>query len=113
MSQNDVVVVATAATLDELIAQSNEQPLVLDVWAEWCGPCRMMAPIFAEVAAEHPEVTFAKLDLEAEGSRDAVAGYDIRGIPTFLIFKNGELADRVVGGAPKEKFWQALSGKLV
>lgn len=106
------VVIATAENLDDLIARSAERPLVLDVWAEWCGPCRMMAPIFAELAGEHPEVTFAKFDLEVEGHREAVAGYQIQGIPTFLIFKDGELIDRVVGGASKDQFWQALSQKL-
>ncbi len=81
--------------------------LVVDCWAEWCGPCRMVGPVVEALAAEQAgRMVFGKLDTEA--NQQVPAKYDIRSIPTLLVFKNGELADRLVGAMPKA----ALLAKL-
>lgn len=77
------------------LASSSDVPVVADFWAEWCGPCKMMAPAFAEAARARPRMQFVKVDTEA--SPAAAAGYGIRGIPTMILFRNGSEAARVSG----------------
>lgn len=82
----------------ELIASG--QPVVIDFWAEWCGPCRMVAPIIDELAAEYEgKVAIGKYNVDEEN--DLSAEYGIRNIPTILFFKGGALVDKQVGAAPK------------
>jgi len=82
------------ARLDKYVA-GTEQPVVVDFWADWCGPCKMMAPQFAAAARERPDVRFLKLDTEA--AQDVSARYGIRGIPTMIAFVNGREKARTSG----------------
>ena len=85
----------------------SEQPVVIDFWAEWCGPCRMIAPIVDELAAEYEgRVLVAKCDVEE--CEEAVAKFGVRNIPTVVFVKGGELVDKNVGAASKD----ALKAKI-
>jgi len=78
----------------------SDKPVLVDFWAEWCGPCKALTPILESVAGTHSEkVTFAKMNVD--DNQDIPAKYGIRGIPTLLLFKNGELIATRVGGASK------------
>ncbi len=86
--------------------QKSDIPVVVDFWAEWCGPCKMMAPAFHQAAGElEPKVIFAKLDTDA--NQKSGGAFNIRGIPTIIIFKNGEEVARKSGamGVPQIKSW--------
>lgn len=75
-------------------------PVLVDFWAEWCGPCKMIAPVLEEVAVSHAgKIKIAKVDVD--DNREVAAKYGIRGIPTLLLFKNGELAAQKVGALSK------------
>ena len=88
---------ATAETFPKHI-QQNDIPVVVDFWAEWCGPCKMMAPAYEKVAAElEPHFRFLKVDTEAEPS--LAAQYNIRSIPTLMVFKNGAVAAHRAGAS--------------
>lgn len=85
----------------------SEQPVVIDFWAEWCGPCRMIAPIIDELAAEYEgRVVVAKCDVEE--CEEAVAKFGVRNIPTVVFVKGGEVIDKNVGAASKD----ALKAKI-
>ena len=89
----------TDATFDEEVVKSDV-PVVVDFWAEWCGPCKMIAPIVEQLADEYDgKVKFAKLDVDS--NPNASMRFKIRGIPTLLIFSNGSPVDTVVGAVPK------------
>ena len=82
--------------------KSNDIPVVVDFWADWCGPCKMMAPQFAKAASEmEPKARFAKVDTEAEQS--VAAQFGIRSIPTLIIYKNGKEIARQAGAIPAEQ----------
>lgn len=86
---------------------SSEQPLVIDFWAEWCGPCRMMAPIVDELAAEYAgKVVIGKCNVE--DNDEITMEYGVRNIPTIIFFKGGALVDKQVGASSKE----ALKAKI-
>ena len=75
--------------------------VLVDFWAEWCGPCRMVAPIVEELSGELPDVTFAKLNVDE--NQQVAQKLGITSIPTLLLYKDGEVVDRVVGLQPKPK----------
>ena len=80
---------------------ASGQPVVIDFWAEWCGPCRMVGPIIDELAAEYEgKVVIGKCDVDS--ADDIVAQYPVRNIPTVVFIKNGEVVDKVVGATSKE-----------
>jgi thioredoxin 2 len=87
-------VAMSGADLSRFVA-GTALPVVADFWAEWCGPCKMMAPAFAEAARQRPLTQFVKIDTEA--SPDAAARYGIRGIPTMILFRDGAEQARISG----------------
>jgi thioredoxin 1 len=89
----------------------SAEPVVVDFWAEWCGPCRMIAPALEEISgALGDKVKIVKLNVDENPA--IAAKYGIMSIPTLLLFKNGEIADRQVGAAPKQKLHQWISGAV-
>ena len=89
----------TKENYEELIASGK--PVVIDFWAEWCGPCRMVGPIIDELAEEYGEqVVIGKCDVDSDD--DIVAQYKVRNIPTVVFIKGGEVVDKVVGATSKE-----------
>ena len=100
---------ATDANFDELI--NSDKPVLVDFWAEWCGPCKMIAPILDEVAEEYDgKLTIAKLNID--DNPGTAPKYGIRGIPTLLLFKNGEVAATKVGALSKSQLKEFLNANL-
>ena len=95
------------ATFDTEVLKSSS-PVVVDFWAEWCGPCRMIAPALEEIAgAMGDKVKIVKLNVDENPA--TAAKFGIMSIPTLMLFKNGELASRQVGAAPKQKLEQWIT----
>jgi thioredoxin 1 len=95
---------------DELVIKSDK-PVVVDFWAEWCGPCRMIAPIIEELSKEYNgKALVTKCDVDS--SPGVAAKYGIRNIPTVLFFKEGKIADKQVGAVPKANFVSKLNALL-
>ena len=95
-------------TFDEEVIKSD-QPVVVDFWAEWCGPCRMLAPIIDELADEYKgKVKVGKVDTDA--SRNTAMKYSITAIPTIIVFHKGQVARKFIGLTPKKDFKAALDG---
>lgn len=91
--------------------KGGELPLVVDLWATWCGPCKMIAPIISELAAEYDgKVVIGKCDVEE--NEDISMNFGVRNIPTILFFKNGELVDKFVGAGTKAKIEEKIKGLL-
>ena len=100
------IVTLTSSTFDETVNSSNT-PIVVDVWAEWCGPCKQIAPILSEIATEKAgQVTIAKLNVDDHG--DIAMRYNVMSIPTLLVFHGGELKKRMVGAKGKGQLLQEL-----
>lgn len=79
---------------------NSEKPVLLDFWAPWCGPCRMVAPVLEEIAAERPDIKVCKINVDEE--MDLASSFRVVSIPTLVVMQNGMEADRMVGFRPKE-----------
>jgi thioredoxin 1 len=105
MGNNTVDV--TDATFESDVLKSDKTVLV-DFWATWCGPCKMVAPVLDEIAGEHKEsLTVAKLDIDANGK--TAQDYQVMSIPTMILFKNGQPVKTIVGAKPKAALLNDLS----
>jgi thioredoxin 1 len=105
------VVTLTSATFDEVI-NSATKPVVVDFWAEWCGPCKAIAPLLSEVAKEKAdELTIAKLNIDDHP--DLAMRFNVMSIPTLLVFNGGEVQKRLVGAKGKSQLLQELDEFLV
>jgi thioredoxin 1 len=100
----------TDATFDETIA-SSEVPVLVDFWAEWCGPCKVIAPILEEIAGEQAgKLKVAKLNIDE--NLDVTRRYEVMSIPTLVLFKDGEAVGRLIGAKPKGQLLQEISAHL-
>lgn len=108
MSEN--ITILTDATFDETVGSSSK-PVLVDFWAEWCGPCKMIAPILEEIAVEQSEkISIAKLDVDSNVA--TATKFSVMSIPTLLLFKDGEVVARLVGAKPKGALLQEISAHL-
>lgn len=100
----------TDSNFDEMI-NAGDKPVLVDFWAEWCGPCKMIAPVVSELADDYDgKAVIGKLDVDANPG--VSAKYGIRSIPTLLVFKNGEIVDKQVGAVNKGVLAQKLDAQL-
>lgn len=105
-----MAIAITDATFEEVVLQSNK-PVLVDFWAAWCGPCRMVGPVIEEISQEYKDqAVVGKVDVDA--NQEFAAKYGIRNIPTVLIFNNGEVVGRQVGVAPKKTYTDAIDALL-
>jgi len=108
MSEN--IVHTSDATFDDDVLKSDK-PVLVDYWAEWCGPCKMIAPILDEIATEYSDrIKVAKIDIDA--NQQTPPKYGIRGIPTLMLFKDGEVEATKVGALSKSQLAEFLDSNI-
>ena len=104
-----MVIQITDATLDKVL--KTDKPVVIDFWAEWCSPCRMVAPIIEQLAEEYKDnVIVGKIDVDE--NNEAITKYGIRNIPTILFIKKGQVMDKIVGAVDKRLFVDKINKLL-
>jgi thioredoxin 1 len=107
---SDAIVEITDANFDQTVLKSD-RPVMIDFWAAWCGPCRALAPIVDEVAKQYgSKVVVGKMDVDKNTATPQ--RYGVRGIPTLLVFKGGQVREQIVGYVPKETIEKALDKNL-
>jgi len=106
MADKQTVIVTDKSFADEVL--SSDKPVLVDFWAIWCGPCKMVAPVLEEIATEHAEkITVAKLDVD--NNPHTSRNYNIMSLPTLLLFSKGEVVKQIVGAKPKEALLKDLA----
>ncbi|MBR6212490.1 MAG: thioredoxin [Bacteroidales bacterium] len=101
--------IVTNTNISEILA--SDKPVMIDFWATWCGPCRMLAPIVDEIAAEYDgKIVVAKCNVD--DADDVAVDFRIRNIPTIMFFKGGEMVNRLVGAVPKQEITSILDSML-
>lgn len=98
----------TDSNFEQTIAQSGAVPVLVDFWAAWCGPCRRVGPIVEEIAGELAgKAAVGKVDIDA--NQDVTVKYGIQSIPTLMVFKNGQVVDKLIGAYPKAQILETLN----
>ncbi len=109
MAAGSIAVEATDANFNELI--NSDKPVLVDFWAEWCGPCKMIGPVVEQLAGDYDgRAIVAKMDVDQNSQVPAQFG--IRSIPTLMVFKNGQLVDKVIGAVPRNVLEQKLQAAM-
>jgi thioredoxin 1 len=88
----------------------SDKPVLVDFWAPWCGPCRVVAPVLEEIASERDDLRIVKLNVDE--NQQTAANFEVLSIPTMILFKNGQVAKKVIGAYPKKRLESELDSEL-
>ena len=101
-----MAIIVTTATFEEEVLRSDK-PVLVDFYADWCGPCRMLGPIIEEISRENTDIKVCKINVDNDP--DLAARFGIMSIPTLMVFKNGEITNKAMGALPKQQVLSLLS----